>query len=100
MIETPNSIITSKDWIKEPNSNTPTGILNKNPPIKDINKWPAIILAVSRKVKARGRMKFLRSSTNTIKLIKATGVPTGIKWVKKDDKDLTHLKIIIPNQRE
>jgi hypothetical protein len=47
--------------------------------IKDINRCPAIILAVSRKVKAKGRIKFLKTSTITIKLIKKIGVPRGIK---------------------
>ncbi len=74
--------------------------LIKAPPIKDINKWPAIILAVRRKVRARGRIRFLKTSTITIKLISITGVPTGIKWAKKCFKELTQLKIIIPIQKE
>jgi hypothetical protein len=54
--------------------------------IKDINKCPAIMLAVSRKVNAKGRIKLLNTSTTTINLIKKTGVPKGIKWVVKNLK--------------
>lgn len=51
--------------------------------IKAIKRWPAIIFAVSRKVKAKGRIKFLNSSTITIKLIRNIGVPNGIKCERK-----------------
>lgn len=49
------------------------------PPISLIKRWPAIILAVSRKVRAIGRIKFLITSMRTINLIRPTGVPVGIK---------------------
>lgn len=65
-----------------------------------MSKWPAIMLAVNRKVKANGRIKLLRTSTKTINLIRAKGVPTGIKWDRKCFKELTQLKIIIPDQKE
>lgn len=58
------------------------------------------MLAVRRKVKAKGRIKFLKSSTKTIKLIRPTGVPLGTKWARKYFKETTHLKIITPNQKE
>lgn len=69
-------------------------------PIKDINKWPAIMFAVNRKVKAKGRIIFLISSTNTIKLISKNGVPEGIKWDKKLKIKLNHKKNITANQKE
>ena len=85
---------------KEPNNIKEKGNLIKAPPIKDINKWPAIMLAVSRKVKAKGRIKLLKISTKIIKLTKPRGVPDGTKWAKKFFNDKTHLKKIIPTQKE
>ena len=58
------------------------------------------MLAVKRKVRANGRIRLLRASTKTIKLTKGVGVATGTKWHKKDLKELTQLKKIIPNQKE
>lgn len=84
----------------EPNSIPLKGRITKKPPTIESNKWPAIIFAVRRKVKAIGRIKFLRSSTNTINLIKKTGVPTGIKWAKKCFIELNQQKKIIPTQKE
>ena len=45
-----------------------------------INKWPAIILAVSRTARVPGRIIFLIVSMQTIKGIKTPGVPCGTKW--------------------
>lgn len=70
------------------------------PPIKDINRWPAIILAVSRKVKAKGRIKFLNSSTRAINLTNPRGVPLGTKWHRKSEKDFTQPKTTTPTQKE
>lgn len=58
------------------------------------------MLAVRRKVKAKGRIKFLRISTTTINLISIKGVPTGIKWAKKCFKELTQINKILPTQKE
>jgi len=68
--------------------------------IKDINKWPAIMLAVNRKVRAKGRIMFLKISTITIKLIKNTGVPKGIKCVVKNLKYANKLKKITESQTQ
>ena len=80
MIETADSKINSKNCviikihIKD--------IINDGPvlPRRVINKWPAIILAVSRTARVPGRITFLIVSINTIKGIKTLGVPWGIKW--------------------
>lgn len=58
------------------------------------------MFAVSRKVKAKGRIILLISSTNTIKLINRNGVPDGIKCDKKLKIKLNHKKNIIANQKE
>ena len=49
-------------------------------PKSDINKWPAIKLAVSRTHKVIGRIIFLTSSIITINIIRAGGVPWGTRW--------------------
>lgn len=89
------NIICTEEPTKSPMKGRPI----KNPPIKDINKWPAIILAVKRKVKAIGRIKFLSNSTNTINLIRAIGVPAGIRWFKKSTNDFNQLKLMIATQK-
>jgi len=48
-----------------------------------INRWPATILAAKRTDNVIGRIKFLTSSINTIKGIRALGVPDGTKCDKK-----------------
>ena len=50
---------------------------------KSNNKWPATILAISRTDRVKGRMIILTVSINTINLIKAIGVPAGVRWAKK-----------------
>lgn len=62
--------------------------------IKVNNKWPAIILAVSRMVSVMGRIKLLIFSINTIKGIRIYGVPWGIWWQNIVSLFLNHLKII------
>lgn len=47
------------------------------------NKCPAIILAVKRIAKVKGRIINLINSIKTIKGIKINGVPWGVKWEKK-----------------
>jgi hypothetical protein len=49
-------------------------------PRRDINKWPAIRLAVKRTHKVMGRIRLLTSSIITMKFIKGTGVPWGSRW--------------------
>lgn len=49
-------------------------------PNKVSNKCPAIILAVRRTDKVIGRIIKLVDSIITIKVIKAFGVPDGIRW--------------------
>jgi hypothetical protein len=49
-------------------------------PRRDINRCPAIMFAVSRTHKVIGRIKLLTSSINTMKFIRATGVPWGNRW--------------------
>lgn len=44
-----------------------------------INKWPAIIFAVSRTARDPGRIRFLIVSIITINGINMAGVPDGIK---------------------
>jgi len=51
----------------------------RDPPINDIRRWPAIMLAVSRKVKAIGRIKLLKISTKIMNLMRKVGVPVGIR---------------------
>lgn len=77
--ETPSSMTTSKDCTEAPTANPRGGRVRAAPPIRDINRCPAIILAVNRNVKAKGRIKFLRISTIDIKLIRPTGVPFGTR---------------------
>lgn len=49
-------------------------------PSKDINRWPAIRLAVSRTDSVIGRIRFLTSSINTMNIIRGPGVPCGTRW--------------------
>ena len=48
------------------------------------NKWtsrcPAVIFAISRKPRARGRIKVLATSIKTRAGAKAIGAPKGMKW--------------------
>ena len=46
-------------------------------PSNDISRCPAIILAVSRTHRVMGRITLLVSSINTMKFIRAKGVPCG-----------------------
>lgn len=100
MTETPSSIITKKDCTPQP-SNTPiVGKVNTAPPIKDMRRCPAIMLAVNRKVKAKGRIKFLNNSTIAINLINPSGVPLGTRCDKKSSIDLPHENIITASQED
>jgi hypothetical protein len=79
-------------------------MLNKDkltikPPKSPIRRCPATILAVSRTDKVTGRIKFLTSSTSTIKDISSPGVPTGTKWDTKDLKFVA-LKNTIKNPQK
>jgi len=48
---------------------------------KDNNKWPAIILAVSRTDSVIGRIIFLIVSIKIINIVSSIGVPMGSKWI-------------------
>jgi hypothetical protein len=49
-------------------------------PKRDINKCPAIRLAVNRTHRVMGRMMLLVISISTMKFINGTGVPCGNRW--------------------
>lgn len=68
-------------------------------PRRDSNKCPAIILAVSRIAKVKGRMINLIDSMITIKGIKINGVPEGVKWERKSLIKFIILNKIIPNHK-
>lgn len=59
------------------------------------SKWPAIILAVNRIARVKGRMISLIDSIKTIKGIRIKGVPWGVKWEKKSLKKNQILNNII-----
>jgi len=63
-----------------------------------INRWPAIILAVRRIASVAGRIILLVVSINTIKGIRAGGVPCGIKCANIWLGVLSQPNIIIPSQ--
>lgn len=58
-------------------------IIIPDDPSKVKSKWPAIILAVNRIAKVRGRIISLIDSIKTMKGIRIGGVPWGVKWEKK-----------------
>jgi len=47
---------------------------------KDINKCPAVILAINRTDKVIGRISLLIVSIITINIINMNGVPDGTRW--------------------
>lgn len=61
-------------------------IVSPDEPKSDKSKWPAIILAVKRIAKVKGRIINLMDSISTIKGIKIKGVPFGVRWQKKSVK--------------
>lgn len=61
-------------------------INNPDDPSNVNNKCPAIILAVNRIAKVKGRIIKLINSIITIKGIKINGVPWGVKWDMKSLK--------------
>jgi hypothetical protein len=69
-------------------------------PNNESSKWPAIILAVNRIAKVKGRMSKLIVSIITIKGDRIKGVFWGVKWVNKSFKKKYILYIIIPNHIE
>jgi len=58
-------------------------IFNPEDPKRVKSKWPAIIFAVNRIDKVRGRIIKLIDSIITIKGISMNGVPEGVKWINK-----------------
>lgn len=80
MIATADSKTSSKIWaeIKKVNKE-----VDKEGPVfpnKVSRRCPAIILAASRTARVPGRITFLIVSINTMKGIRADGVPWGTKW--------------------
>lgn len=53
------------------------------PPIRWINRWPAVMFAVSRTARAMGWIKRLIVSIITSMGIRGMGVPWGRKWAKE-----------------
>lgn len=53
------------------------------PPIRWINKWPAVMLAVSRTARAIGWMNRLIVSMIISMGIRGMGVPCGKKWARE-----------------
>lgn len=49
-------------------------------PTNVIRRWPAIMFAVNRTAKVRGRIRLLIVSINTINIISGVGVPCGTRW--------------------
>lgn len=70
-------------------------ISNPEDPRRVRSKWPAIILAVSRIAKVKGRIISLIDSIRTMKGIRIKGVPWGVKWEKKSLKKNQILNNII-----
>lgn len=68
-------------------------------PSNDSSKCPAIILAVRRIAKVKGRIIRLIDSIITIKGIRMKGVPWGVRWEKKSFIKLKMLNIIILNHK-
>ena len=54
--------------------------LTKQLAIKDITICPALILAINRTVKVKGRIRILTVSTKMRNGTKAEGAPAGAKW--------------------
>lgn len=74
-------------------------IISPEDPKRESNKWPAIIFAVRRIAKVKGRIIKLIDSIITIKGIKIYGVPWGVKWANNSFKYLNILYIIMEIQR-
>lgn len=66
-------------------------------PINVINKWPAIMFAISRTERVIGRIMFLIVSIITMNIIKAGGVPNGTRWENIIMVELIHPYNIIAN---
>jgi len=54
--------------------------------IKDITICPALILAISRTVSVKGRIKILTVSIKTKKGVKAAGAPAGARWATDSER--------------
>lgn len=62
-------------------------------------KCPAIIFAIKRIAKVKGRIIFLIISINTIKGWRIKGVPIGTRWANINKGWFFHLIIICPNHK-
>lgn len=88
----------NKTGIGKINTLTLNLIFIKKFPRRDINKCPAIKLAVNRTHNVMGRIIFLTSSISTINIINAEGVPWGTRCVNIWFVFFVHPNIISPNQ--
>lgn len=75
---------------KKKNINWTPQNISPHPPKSLINRWPEIILAISRTAKDQGRISWLTVSIKTINEINKKGVPIGIKWI--------NIKLVVFNQ--
>lgn len=64
------------------------------------SRWPAIILAVNRMARVKGRIINLIDSIRTIKGIKINGVPWGVRWEKRSLRKNQELNKIIEIHRD
>lgn len=69
------------------------------PPIRCINRWPAVIFAVNRTASAIGWMKRLIVSIMISMGISEMGVPCGKKWAKELFNLCRNPKITAPAHR-
>lgn len=60
-------------------------------PRRHRSKWPAIMLAVSRIARVRGRINKLIDSIITMNGMRISGVPCGVRWDIKSLKKLNRL---------
>ena len=60
---------------------------DKKDPTKPITTWPAVILAVSRKQRVRGRTRILKVSTKIRAGLSHIGAPAGKRWAAAYEGD-------------
>lgn len=60
-------------------------------PRRQRSKWPAIMLAVNRIARVKGRINKLIDSIITMNGIRINGVPCGVRWDIRSLKKLNRL---------
>jgi hypothetical protein len=73
-------------------------LIDEAEPRRHIRRCPAVILAVSRIAKVKGRIILLNLSMRTRKGIRGAGVLIGTKWQAILLNSRVHPTIWIPNQ--